>query len=324
MQERQHHHHRRRHAWLRWWWIGIGLVAVAALFLAGMAWRNLKITTTEMYAPVTTDATSQLKARLAKRQPISLLLLGTDTGALGRSDRGRTDTVMVMTINPQQQRSVLVSLPRDMAVRAANQPDGSVTKLNAAYPQGGIKNTMGTVTDYYQVPLNGYVLVNMGGLERAIDQVGGVKVTAPQTFTYGGHHFVKGQSQTMNGATALAFSRMRYEDPQGDYGRQARQRLVVLALLKKSAAYRTVLNRAFLHQVANETQTNLNLGEMRRLALNYRTATHHLQTTHAQGQGTMIEGQAMEQVSPAERQRVSNLLRKNLGLHPTTVTEERD
>lgn len=314
------HHHR----WLRWLWGGIVLLAVVALFFAGMAWRNLKLTTTEMYSPVTTGATNQLQTRLKKHQPVSLLLLGTDTGALGRSDQGRTDTIMVMTINPQQKRAVLASLPRDMAVQLPNASAGDQAKLNAAYANGGVKNTMKTIEDYYQVPLNGYVLINMRGLEKAINQVGGVTVTSPLSFTYDGHSFVKGQATRMNGATALAFSRMRHEDPVGDYGRQDRQRLVVMALLKKSVSYKTVLNRQFLHQVGSETQTDLTFNDMRDLAVNYRMATKHLVTTHAQGKGTMIDDQAMERVSPAERQRISNLLRKNLGMHPTTVTEERD
>lgn len=71
---------------------------------------------------------------------------------------------------------------------------------------------------------------------------------------------------------ALAFSRMRYDDPQGDYGRQTRQRIVISALLHKSVSYKTVLNSDFLVSISDEMKTDLTRSDMVKLALNYRKA----------------------------------------------------
>ncbi|MCG4779125.1 LCP family protein, partial [Eggerthella lenta] len=72
---------------------------------------------------------------------------------------------------------------------------------------GGVKETIDTVQKYFNVPIDHYVMVNMGGLEKAINQVGGVSVTSPLTIDYKGYSFKKGQTYHMNGAKALAFSR---------------------------------------------------------------------------------------------------------------------
>ena len=242
--QREDRPHRHR-GWKIFGWLVL-IVAVIAGIYAFLAWHNVKVTTNQMFN--SSGATRQRDAQkvLDQRRPVSILLLGTDTGALGRSYKGRTDTVMVMTINPQKQQTTIVSIPRDMKVNLPGYPEDSPAKINAAYTFGGVKETINVVQKHFNIPIDYYVLVNMGGLKQAINQVGGVTVTSPLTFDYEGSHFEKGETYHLNGATALKFSRMRYDDPQGDYGRQQRQKLIIEALLKKSVSYKTVLNQAFL------------------------------------------------------------------------------
>lgn len=92
-----------------------------------------------------------------------------------------------------------------------------------------------TVTKLVNVPISYYLTINMGALEKVVDAVGGVDVQVPFSFTSsktGGQHFTKG-GMHLNGNMALAYARMRYEDPKGDYGRQQRQQQVIKAILKK-------------------------------------------------------------------------------------------
>lgn len=316
-----HHHHRhhRRKVMMRVIWSLIGILALVALFFVGMAWRNVRVATNTMYSPsgIKTDLPKKLKAK----QPINVLLLGTDTGALGRSYKGRTDTIMMMTVNPKQEKTTIVSLPRDMKVNLPDYADESPAKINAAYTYGGVKETIKTIQKYYQVPIDGYLLVNMGGLEKAINQIGGVDVTSPLTFDYEGYHFTKGTTYHMNGKKALAFSRMRYDDPDGDYGRQKRQRIIIMALLKKTASYKAILNQAFLNSIASESQTDFSLSDMTKVAMNYRSATKTVKADHAQGRGQNIDGQAFEVVPSNEMQRISNEIRTALGLSTVNLTE---
>lgn len=83
---------------------------------------------------------------------------------------------------------------------------------------------MKTVSNLLNIPVKYYALVNMGGLMKLVDYVGGIYVTPPAAATYSGFPFQEGVRQHLNGQAALAYSRMRYDDPQGDYGRQKRQR----------------------------------------------------------------------------------------------------
>ena len=307
-----HHHHRRRKMMKKAFWWTFGILLFFVVFFAGVAWRNLKVTTSNMYNSAGITKQRNADKVLAEKRPVSILLLGTDTGALGRNYKGRTDTMMIMTLNPQKKTTTIVSLPRDMKVNLPGYPDESPTKINAAYTYGGVKESVKVVHQHFDIPIDYYVLVNMGGLEKAINQVGGVDVKSPLTFTYGGVSFKKGTTYHLNGTNALKFSRMRYDDPQGDYGRQQRQRLIITALLKKSVSYKTVLNQKFLQSISSSSQTDLTFNNMMTLAKNYRQARAKVVQDHAQGRSQDDDGQSFEVVPSAEQERITDLLQNSL------------
>lgn len=313
-----HHHHRHHHFWKhrsRAWktfWSILGILVAAVVILALVAWHNLSITTDNMYSSSGANSQRNASQVLKKKQPVSILLMGTDTGALGRSEKGRTDTLMVMTLNPQKKTTTIVSLPRDMKVNLPGYAQYSPSKINAAYTYGGVKETINTVQKQFNVPVDYYVLVNMGGLEKAINQVGGIDVTSPLTFNYEGASFIKGKRIHMNGKQALSFCRMRHEDPQGDYGRQQRQRLVITALLRKSVSYRAVLNRSFLKSISDSSQTDLTQSDMFRLARSYRATRQQIVQDHVQGQNDNEGGTSFQDVSKSEKQRITTLLKNSL------------
>lgn len=284
----RHHHHHRHHRvrniilWL------VAIIVVAAGGYVAYAWHKLSETSKVVYQPSGAPKLRNASQVISKKKPVSILLLGTDTGALGRSYKGRTDTIMLMTINPKTNKSTMVSLPRDMKVNLPGYAKYSPAKINAAYTYGGTKETIMTVQKYLNVPVDYYLLVNMGGLEKSIDKVGGVDVVSPLSFSYEGATFKKGQKYHLNGNKALKFSRMRYDDPRGDYGCQERQRLIISALLHKSISYKTVLNNDFLISISDQMQTDLTRSDMLGLALNYRSAGKNMTSDHAQGKTDMI------------------------------------
>lgn len=317
----RHHHHRRKRLGLNILWSFIGFLVILALIFAGVAWRNVHVATDNMYSESGAKTYRNADKVLKQGKSINILLLGTDTGALGRDYKGRTDTIMMMTLNPQKKTTTIVSLPRDMKVNLPGYAEYSPAKINAAYTYGGVKETINTVQKYFNVPIDYYVMVNMGGLEKAINQVGGVSVTSPLTFDYEGYSFKKGQTYHMNGAKALAFSRMRYDDPQGDYGRQERQRLVTTALMKEAASYKSVLNQKFLNSIADQSKTNLTFSDMTTLAMKYRKANGKVISDHAQGHGDNEGGESFEVVPTSEMQRVSDEIRDALQLKHVSVTD---
>lgn len=302
------------------------LFLILALLIGGGAYgmhkyQSLQNSVKGSYQASGVSKLRNVNQQLAQKKPISILLMGTDTGALGRTFQGRTDSMMVVTINPQTNKTTITSIPRDTAVNIPGYESQSPTKINAAYAWGKSKTAITTVQKMLNVPIDFYAIINMGGMEKIINEVGGVTLKPTLSFSYGGYTFKKGVTTHMNGKKALAYSRMRDDDPQGDYGRQTRQRKVIMALLKQSNSIKTLLNEDFISSLSKQTQTDLTFNDLTALAQNYRSAIKHIKTTHIQGTGETISGQSMEVATTSELQRVTNFIRRGLGLsHATTGT----
>lgn len=284
-------------------------------------YRGVKNAVNSSFTPSGVTKQRNVGKELKEKKPISILLMGTDTGALGRDYKGRTDSMMVITLNPSNNKTTITSIPRDTAVNIPGHKDVSPAKINAAYSYGQTKTAITTVQKLLNIPIDYYALINMGGMEKVIDRAGGVDVTPTLTFTYEGYTFTKGEKTHMNGKKALAYSRMRYDDPDGDYGRQTRQRAVLTALLKKSSSVKTLLNQYFIDSIANQTQTDLTFDDLTALAKDYNSVRKHTSETHLQGKSAEVAKQSMEVMSKSELQRVTNFVRTNLDLsHAKTGT----
>lgn len=325
-----HHHHRRKKFWQIFGIVTVSIIVVG-IFVCGMIYKNLRDTTNSMYTPVAKQTQSNknrnLNQLLAEKKPINILLLGIDTGAMGRHWKGRTDTMMMLIINPKKNVTKITSIPRDSAAIFPDYKSYGVTKMNSAYNLGGVGETIKTIDKYYSVPIDGYILINMGGLKKAINQVGGITVTSPLTFTNMEYDFVEGKTYHLSGQGALAFAQLRHGDPNEDYGRQVRDRLVVQALLKKSVRPSTLVNKGFLDSISQEMQTDLTASQMYKIGMDYRHATEHVQSDHAQGvsketNNTKFGDMEIEVISRPERQRVSDKVRATLGIPTVRVIKD--
>lgn len=282
-------------------WI-MGIAVTLIVIGGGVAAFALHNTTSKIHS-MDSSLSKASDTKTSAGKPVSYLLLGTDTGALGRTEKGRTDTMMVMTVNPNTKTTTMVSLQRDTKITI----DGMTEKLNAAYALGDAKQAMTTVEQLLDIKLDGYLLVNMKGLEQLVDAVGGVTVKSPLTFSYEGYSFTENQDVTMNGTEALAFSRMRYDDPRGDYGRQIRQQLVIEAVMNKlKADPKSALNNDFLDAVSDNVRSNISLTSMRNLATKYRDAGETINRDQMTGTGVMIDGVSYQAMSQDEITRVHN------------------
>lgn len=250
--------------------------------------------------------------QITNQKPLSILLLGTDTGEFNRTDRGRTDTMIVATVNPKAGKTLLVSIPRDTRTEIDGFPNVGQAKINAAYAYGSAGTAMNTVQKLIDNPIDYYVLINMGGLEKMINQVGGIDVKSPIDFDFAGYVFKKDKEYHMNGKKALEFSRMRHEDPKGDYGRQERQRLVIMALINELKKPKNLTNTELLEELGKNVKTDLKFAQLRDLGLNYQGAAKTVVSDHIQGEGQMIDGQSFEVISQSEKQRVSDKIKATL------------
>lgn len=295
--------------------VGVGAFAARTYF-------NAKNAADTVFKSSGIKKSRNTSAVLNGKKPVSILLLGTDTGALGRDYKGRTDTLIIATINPKTNTTTLMSLPRDSEVAVSGFEQDFPSKLNAAYAYGSAGTTIKTIQKWLNVPIDYYALINMGGMKKVINEIGGVDITPIRTFTYEGYTYTKGVKTHMNGDKALQYSRMRYDDPNGDYGRQQRQRQVITAIIGESSSATNLLKQDFMDSLAKQTRTDLTFGNLTSLVSNYRSATKNIVSDHAQGDGQMINGQSFEVVPQSEKQRVTNVLRKSLGLKAATTGEK--
>ncbi len=279
-----------------------------------------------IYTPTT--AGKQAAARIKAKKPISILLLGADTGAIGRTYQGNSDTMIVCTIDPQHHETKLLSVPRDTNAQIVGTKHFRMFKINDAYTRGGSQMARATAEKLLNVPLNYYVTIDMGGLETVVNALGGVDVDVPFSFTSkstGGQHFTKGKMH-LDGEMALAYARMRHEDPRQDYGRQMRQQQMIKAVVKKTLSTKGLTEfTAILKTLSKNVKTDMSFDDMVALFQNYRSATKKLTASSLKGYEGRVQtadyaGPLSFQI-PATKtlQATSDSLRKTLGLKQETL-----
>lgn len=264
-----------------------------------------------------TSAGREADVDLSKKEPFSVLLLGVDTGALGRTYKGRSDSMMVATVNPNDNKTTLISLERDTYATIVGH--GTEDKINHAYAFGGAGMSMDTVSDLLDIPIDHYIVINMEGIQQLVDAVGGVDVNNSLKFDYSQdgktYNYDIGKIH-LEGMKALGYLRMRYDDPEGDYGRQRRQREVVTAIAKKVLSLDGVTQyKALLDAMEDNVLTDLTFDQMKQIALDYRDAFKTIDTRQLKGTGFMQDGVSYQRVSEEDLKALQDQLKTELEIN---------
>ncbi|RVU70907.1 MULTISPECIES: LCP family protein [Lactobacillus] len=304
----------------------VRLLGLAAVLLVSfsLAWAAHMYFTVHNAIDSASGNNSATSGRIAARQPISVLILGVDQGLEGRHDQGNSDTMILATANPGKKSATMTSIPRDTLADIRDDPGNKyfMFRINSAYEVGGNKTAVKTVSGLLNVPIHYYVEVNMKALKSLVNAVGGVDVQVPFDFSYDWCDFHKGK-QHLNGRHAVAYVRMRKEDPRGDYGRQLRQRQVIQAVVDKAMSVNTLSNYRKLVTIFNKyVKTNLTFNDMFALAMSYRGCMDNLKSGYIQGHDAWINGSSIQVASTKELQKISNRIRKNLDLPTETLQNE--
>ena len=160
--------------------------------------------------------------------PIFILLMGSDSRpGVTPMDKGRSDSIHILGINPAAHRATLFGIPRDSYVPLST---GGTDKINAAMPVGGPEAEMQTIENLTGIKFDYYVLTGFQQVTQAVNQIGGLEVDVPysvvgykQTFASGLHR--------MTGQELLGYSRTRHSLPQGDFDRSLNQGVVLKSAL---------------------------------------------------------------------------------------------
>ncbi|BCB05753.1 LCP family protein [Bacillus sp. KH172YL63] len=199
-----------------------------------------------------------------QKDPFSLLIMGVEDYSSGGA-HGRTDSLMVATFNPEDQSVKLLSIPRDTLTEIADTNEKD--KINHAYASGGKEATIESVENLLNIPIDYYVTIGFDSFKDIINEVGGVSVDVPFDFYEKSDednqkiYFTEGTME-LDGEEALAYARMRKQDPRGDYGRNDRQKQILEATIDKLLSPSTVtkLDNIAEH-IGNNVQTNMKVSQ---------------------------------------------------------------
>ncbi|MEW8968040.1 LCP family glycopolymer transferase [Exiguobacterium alkaliphilum] len=254
----------------------------------------------------------------------SVLLAGVDGGAL--LEEGRTDSLMVATFNKESRQVTLVSIPRDAYVDIVTTDGEFKDKINHAYAYGGIDTTIATVENLFDIPIDYYATINFDGIEDLVDAVGGVEVDVliPISGRATGNVELEPGVQTLNGKEALAYARMRKDDPEGDVGRAKRQQQVLEAIINEATTINSFakLNR-IMNAVGNNIRTNMTLAEASQLQPYTKSLRSFNQETLKGGDLT-IGGVYYYEIDEADLEDKQALLKTELGLPVTAETDTQE
>ncbi|TVP83338.1 MAG: LytR family transcriptional regulator [Alkalicoccus sp.] len=284
----------------------IVLIAAAA-FIAYIYFSVDRTINDDMY--VGRDGSPWRDDGLEAGDPMSILLLGIDAEG---SEAGRSDTIMLLTLNPDDESMMMVNIPRDTRTEIVGR--GTEDKINHAYAFGGSEMTVDSVEAFLDVPVDYFFTINMDGFESLINAVDGVNVDNDLAFSYSGHEFTEGELH-LNGEEALAYTRMRSEDPRGDLGRNDRQQAVVGGLIDEAASISSLTRIGdYLDILSEHARSNVTTDDIFMFQRHYTPARNSQETMHIEGTGDTIDGVWYYIVPTEERERISRELQQHLQL----------
>ncbi|MGB9695505.1 MAG: LCP family protein [Caldisericaceae bacterium] len=260
-------------------WLLVIVVAVVGYFV---------ITVSKNLSMINSNSKEVVPLELTKN--VNILLLGTDQRT--PNEGARTDTIILVNINPKTKKINLMSIPRDSRVDI---PGHGYDKINSAYnsdyfSDGGVNLSVKTVESILGLPdgsIPFYAVVNFQGFEKVIDALGGVTIDVKEPMHY---HSSTGDVkidlspgvQHLDGQKALEYARFRY-DVYGDFavdsngnvlGRVQRQEDLIKALVDQTKDVRTIWKFPAVSQAIGEAaKTNLTPGQITKLALLLKDAT---------------------------------------------------
>ncbi|MDY4416843.1 LCP family protein [Selenomonas sp.] len=229
---------------------------------------------------------------LTAKDKSTIMIMGVDER---EDDVGRSDTLMIATVDPKRSRAALLSIPRDTRVKIAGH---GWDKINAAYAYGGERLTQRTVEDFLGVNMDHYVIINTHAFQKIIDAIGGIDIDVEKRMYYedpwdddGGLVIdLRPGMQHMDGKTAVTY--VRYRDEEGDIGRIKRQQKFMAACMEKITSP-TIIPKlpAVIREVLGSVKTDLSMRQLLEFAGTLKEAQRNgLKTDMVPGRPLYIDG----------------------------------
>lgn len=256
---------------------GILLLALVFALIVNYYTKGMKHTTinTDDLGIVEVETRVDEEGRVIENHVVNIAFFGVDTRDSSASfgDQNRSDSIMVISVDPDNNAVKMTSILRDSKVPIEGHDP---QKINAAYKYGGPTLAIKTLNQNYKLDIASYVTVDFGELASVVDIIGGVDVEltadeaalvndyAAGVMHYDGRDAVEGWN-TLNGAQAVSFSRIRKID--SDYYRAGRQQIVLTAIFNKVKDTPTSQYPTLIKQLLECVETSLSYTEILTLAM---------------------------------------------------------
>ncbi|CYW65791.1 transcriptional regulator [Streptococcus suis] len=266
-------------------------------------------------------------------EPLTILLMGVDMDQATRGgdwEGGRSDSMILVTVNPKTKETNMMSLTRDIMVEIAEangESSGTVEKLNHSYSYGQAPMAIATIEKMMDINIDRYIEINMDGLVELVGAVGGIEVNNTLGFpiSISEHEpaytsIVQPGKQLVNGDQALVYARMRYDDPEGDIGRQRRQREVITAIIKKLLQLDGFTQyKKILTAISNNMRTNIEISPVTiPNLLGYKDSVSKLNSYQLRGVDQMVDAIYYQLPTSTHLLEMQNVLKKSIGLEEKT------
>jgi LCP family protein required for cell wall assembly len=279
---------RRRIHWrsvLKWCSIAL-IVVLVVLFVLGYIWLKSK------ESQMRVAGVEEVLDPKREGQPVTTLVMGIDRGSVPGEAASRSDIMMLVSYNPVNNKSAVISIPRDSRVQIPGQKGRD--KINAAHAFGGPKLAIETVKDFTGLDINHYVEIDFQGFKHIVNALGGVKMQVDVAINdkYAGK--VPAGDVVLTGDQALALVRARHDVnavPAGDLDRIKNQRKFLQAMLSTISHTRNPFRVITVVDAASENiKTDLSFTEMLSLGRRLQGAGGNLTMTTVPGQPKLMGG----------------------------------
>ncbi|MEJ9221250.1 LCP family protein [Paenibacillus glucanolyticus] len=248
--------------------LSIGVLGIVSYYTYSIIQFSNHISTAVKPAEETDSAHNEVVEipKWEGKERINILLIGGDSRG---DDAGRSDTMLVASIDPVTKRAHLFSLLRDTYVEIPGHGKG---RLNSAFAYGGIELTRQTIGDLLDLPIHKYVYTDFVGFIALVDSLGGVDIEVEKDMYYTSkadkHMYdidLKQGLQHLDGKMALQYVRFRH-DAKSDFARTERQRILMTEVAKKMQTTNSLIKLpGILDSIAPYIETDLSPKEMLKL-----------------------------------------------------------
>ena len=193
-------------------------------------------------------------------ETIKFAIFGSDSRDEDNQYAGRSDAIIIVSMNTTKKTISLISIPRDSYV---NVPGYGYTKINHAYAYGQEQLSLKTINTNFGLDIDQYITIDFSGLVNVVDFLGGVELNLSQeevnfiNARTTGNKLSASGTMTLNGTQALIHSRNRYVG--NDFYRTSRQRDIMIALMEKISkkSPTEILNMSDV--ILSNVTTNMNI-----------------------------------------------------------------